>query len=60
MFPQSSTFFLSKRQFKKKKIDALRRSFHQKLISPNMSRDTQKHLLDFCMSQIVSVPAGEI
>ena len=41
-----------------KKIDVLRQSFDQKLFSPNMSRDVQKHQFDFCVSQIVAVLVG--
>ena len=39
--------FLLKQKFSNGKFDALRGSFDQKLISPNMSRDMQKPLFDF-------------
>ena len=41
------------------KFDVLRQSFDWKLLSPNVSRDVQKPLFDLCMSQIVTVLAGE-
>ena len=52
--------FFPKQQFSNKKIDVLRKSFNWKLISASMSRDVQKPLFDFCMSQIITVLAGEI
>ena len=45
--------------FQTEKFDALRRSFDRKLISPNMSRDTQKHLFDLCMSQKCTFLTGK-
>ena len=44
--------------FQTKKFDVLRQSFDRKLISPNVSRDIQKPLIDLCMSQIVSYCSG--
>ena len=35
-------------------------SFNWKLISPNISRDLQKHLFDLCMSQIVTGLIGKV
>ena len=54
------SFFCLNYSFQMKKIDALKRSFDRNLISPNMSRDTQKHLFDLCMSQIFTLLAGKI
>ena len=46
--------------FQTRKFDALRRSFDRKLISPNMPRDTQKHLFGLCFLQIFTVLVGKI
>ena len=51
--------FYLKNNFQTKKFYVLRRSFDRKLISPNVSRVVQKPLFDLCMSQIVTVLAGE-
>ena len=48
----STFFFCLDNNFQMKKFDALRRSFGWKLISPNISKDNQKHLFDLCLSQI--------
>ena len=55
---------LPKQQFSNKNIClvdvVLRRSFDQKLISPNVFKDVQKPLSDLCMLQFVTVLTGEI
>ena len=51
----STLFFCLNNNFQTKKFDALRRSFDWKLISLNISKDTQKHLFDLCMSHIFTV-----
>ena len=56
---QPSFFYLND-SFQGEKFDALWRSFDRKLISPNMCRETQKHLLDLCMSQIFTVLTWKI
>ena len=52
--------FCLNNNFETKQFDLLRQSFDWNLISPNISRDVQKPLIDLCMSQIVAVLAGEI
>ena len=59
--PQPSTFFFClDDNFQTKKCVALRRSFNWKLISPNMPKDTQKHLFDLCLSHIFTALAVKI
>ena len=53
-------FFCPNDNFQTNKFDVLRQSFDGKLLSPNVSGDVQKHLFDLCVSQIVTVLAGEI